>query len=40
MGLSTVTQAELDAIAEQLNTRPRKAREWRTPAQALTEVLQ
>ena len=40
MDLSAVTQAELDAIAEQLNTRPRKTLDWRTPAQALAQVLQ
>lgn len=39
MDLSDVTQAELDAIAEQLNTRPRKTLDWKTPAQALAEAL-
>ena len=40
MDLSTVTQAELDGIAEQLNTRPRKTLDWQTPAHALAKVLQ
>ena len=40
MDLSTVTQAELDTIAEQLNTRPRKTPNWQTPAHALAKVLQ
>jgi IS30 family transposase len=38
--LSTVTQAELDGIAEQLNARPRKTLDWQTPAHALAQVLQ
>ena len=29
----------LDAVAAQLNSRPRKTLGWRTPAQALDEVL-
>lgn len=32
--LSVYSQAELDAIADQLNTRPRKTLDWRTPLQA------
>ena len=40
MDLTTVTQAELDTIAEQLNTRPRKTLDWQTPANALAQVLQ
>ena len=40
MDLSTVTHAELDTIAEQLNTRPRKTLDWNTPAQAMAQVLQ
>jgi IS30 family transposase len=38
--LSTVTQTELDGIAEQLNTRPRKTLGLQTPAHALGQVLQ
>jgi IS30 family transposase len=37
--LRTVTQAEPAGIAEQLNTRPRKTRDWQTPARALAQVL-
>jgi len=37
--LSGRTQAELDAIAAQLNGRPRKTLEWRTPAEKLAELL-
>ncbi len=33
------TQADLDAIADRLNTRPRKTLGWRTPAAALAEVI-
>jgi len=32
-------KAELDAVAAELNARPRKTLGWRTPAQALAEVL-
>jgi IS30 family transposase len=35
----TVTQAQLDAIADQLNGRPRQTLGWKTPSQALAEVL-
>jgi IS30 family transposase len=34
-----VTQDELDAVADQLNRRPRRTLEWKTPAQALDELL-
>ena len=37
--LSVHGKAELDAVAAQLNARPRKTLGWRTPAQALAEVL-
>jgi IS30 family transposase len=33
------TQAELDAVAHKLNGRPRQALGWKTPSQALDEVL-
>nr|WP_267313222.1 IS30 family transposase [Allosaccharopolyspora coralli] len=33
--LATFTQAELDAIATKLNTRPRKCLDFRTPAEAV-----
>jgi IS30 family transposase len=33
------TQAELDAVATQLNGRPRQTLGWKTPSQALDEVL-
>lgn len=35
----TLTQADLDAIAEELNERPRQTLGFKTPSQALTEVL-
>jgi IS30 family transposase len=37
--LSTVTQAQLNAIARRLNTRPRKTLEFMTPAQKLAETV-
>ena len=38
--LSRVSLAELEAIAFTLNTRPRKSRHWRTPAETLDALLQ
>jgi IS30 family transposase len=38
--LAEVTQAELDAVSDQLNGRPRQTLGWRTPAQAFAELLQ
>jgi len=35
----TITQAELDAVAHELNNRPRKTLGWQTPAQRLNQVL-
>lgn len=37
--LSGYTQAELDAVAERLNTRPRETLDWKTPAEKLDEFL-
>jgi transposase, IS30 family len=37
--LSRHTQADLDAIADKLNTRPRKTLGYRTPAEALNDLL-
>jgi transposase, IS30 family len=37
--LSVHTQAELDALAQELNERPRKTLGWVTPLEKLAEVL-
>ena len=37
--LSGYTQAELDTVADKLNTRPRKVLGWMTPAEKLNELL-
>ena len=37
--LSRHSRGDLDAVALTLNTRPRKTLEWRTPAEALDELL-
>ena len=37
--LAHVTQAELDRVADQLNGRPRETLGWRTPAEALADLL-
>jgi IS30 family transposase len=36
---TTIDQAGLDAVAAQLNRRPRQTLDWHTPAQKLTELL-
>jgi IS30 family transposase len=38
--LSVYSREELEAVAAELNSRPRKTLGWRTPAQALQEVLE
>jgi IS30 family transposase len=37
--VSRFTQAELDKVARQLNGRPRMTLDWKSPAEALNEVL-
>lgn len=37
--VSTFTQRQLDAVARQLNTRPRETLNWRTPAQVLAATV-
>ena len=39
MDLSTVTQEQLDAVAAELNDRPRQTLEWMKPSEVLAEVL-
>jgi transposase, IS30 family len=39
LDFKTLTQADLDAIADQLNERPRQTLGFKTPSQALAEVL-
>ena len=36
---TTLTQADLDAVAHELNTRPRMTLAWKNPAQALNKLL-
>ena len=38
-GLSYYSQAELDAVADRLNGRPRQTLNWMTPAEKLDEFL-
>lgn len=37
--ISRYSERELDAVANTLNARPRKALQWKTPAEALEELL-
>jgi transposase, IS30 family len=37
--ISRYSSRELDAVAATLNSRPRKTLDWRTPAEALNEIL-
>ena len=37
--LARWTKADLETVAEALNTRPRKTLGWKTPAEALAEQL-
>ena len=39
LNFRTLTQADFDAIADKLNTRPRQTLGFRTPSEALAEVL-
>ena len=39
LDFKTLTQADLDAIADQFNGRPRQTLGYKTPSQALAEVL-
>ncbi|QIS12741.1 hypothetical protein F5544_24430 [Nocardia arthritidis] len=39
LDLRTYSQADLDAIADELNGRPRQTLGFRTPSEALDEVL-
>jgi hypothetical protein len=39
LDLRTLTQADFDAIAQELNERPRQTLGFKTPSQALAEVL-
>lgn len=39
MDVSAITQRQLDAVAQKLNTRPRKTLNWKTPAQALAATV-
>ena len=36
---ATVTEAELDAVADELNDRPRKALDWDTPTERIAALL-
>jgi IS30 family transposase len=39
LDLHTLTQADFDAIAQELNERPRQTLKFKTPSQALAEAL-
>jgi IS30 family transposase len=36
--LPTLTQAEIDHVADELNDRPRETLHWRSPAEAFTQL--
>ena len=38
MDLSTLTQAEIDHVADELNDRPRETLHWRSPVEAFTQL--
>lgn len=38
-GIGRYTERELDAVAATLNSRPRRTLGWKTPAEALSELL-
>ena len=38
-GCRAITQSELDAVAAELNDRPRQTLEWKSPCQALDQAL-
>jgi len=39
LDLSSITQARLNTIARELNQRPRKTLDYRTPAEALASIV-
>lgn len=38
-GLASVTEAQLDAVAAELNDRPRQALGWMTPSEKFAELV-
>jgi len=39
LDLTSITQAQLDEIAHELNGRPRQTLDWRTPSEALATLV-